>query len=251
MEATEATSGAGIDAAVPERSRLRRLIEVTAFWCVWIGIGEALDLGPSTGEIETYLLIGVPLVVLFQMIKAIADSQAAPLAIALAVVATAGAAAAGYAYHSVHSSARGATGQGSRRLHPLAPAVHPHRCSCSRKSPSVAPWTRISTIPASAGRVDRGVHLGAVVPVACAALRLGRGGQPHRRDAPHGNRILDLLAQVRKPRRVGRRPRAQRFDPECALGDAVGRDPGRSVAHIRSVGATGAARGHPLLPAVS
>src|SRR5215207_2267133 len=151
MEATEATSGAGIDAAVPERSRLRRLIEVTAFWCVWIGIGEALDLGPSTGEIETYLLIGVPLVVLFQMIKAIADSQAAPLAIALAVVATAGAAAAGYAYHSVHSSARGATGQGSRRLHPLAPAVHPHRCSCSRKSPSVAPWTRISTIPASAG----------------------------------------------------------------------------------------------------
>jgi membrane protease YdiL (CAAX protease family) len=120
-----------------ERSRLRRFIEVTAFWCVWIGLGEALDLGPSAGEIETYLLLGVPLVVLFQVfvarrdirelwvrgapkillqrltiaialaaaiypvvsvIKAVADSNPASLVIAYALIATVGAGAAGYAF---------------------------------------------------------------------------------------------------------------------------------------------------------
>jgi membrane protease YdiL (CAAX protease family) len=119
------------------RSRLRRLIEVTAFWGVWIGLGEALGLGHSPGEIETYLLLGVPLVVLFQLfvarrdirelwvrgapkillrrvtiaigvataiyplislVKAIAVSNPASLAIAFFVIATVGTGAAGYAF---------------------------------------------------------------------------------------------------------------------------------------------------------
>jgi hypothetical protein len=137
MEATEATSGPGIDAGAPDRSRLSRFIEVTAFWGVYIAIGEILGLGSTTGEMETYLLLSVPLVVLFQLlvarrdirelwvrtapkvvarrltivvacaaaiyplialIQAIADSKPGSLVIALAVVATAGAAGAGYAY---------------------------------------------------------------------------------------------------------------------------------------------------------
>jgi membrane protease YdiL (CAAX protease family) len=119
------------------RSRLRRLIEVTAFWGVWIGLGEALGLGQSSGEIETYLLLGIPLVLVFQvlvarrgirelwvktapkvllprltvaialalaiyplvsLVKAIVDSEPASLIIAFAVIASAGAAAAAYAF---------------------------------------------------------------------------------------------------------------------------------------------------------
>jgi len=55
------------------RSWWRRLLEVTGFWGVYIGLGEALDLGPSQGEIETYLLIGFPLVLAFQLIVARRD----------------------------------------------------------------------------------------------------------------------------------------------------------------------------------
>jgi membrane protease YdiL (CAAX protease family) len=135
----EATAGKGTERAPvhPDRSRLRRFIEVTAFWAVYIAIGEILGLGSSAGELETYLLLSVPLVVLFQLlvarrdirelwvrtapkvvlrrlaivvacaaaiypiialIQAIADSKPGSLVIAFAVVATAGAVGAGYAY---------------------------------------------------------------------------------------------------------------------------------------------------------
>jgi membrane protease YdiL (CAAX protease family) len=119
------------------RSRLRRFIEVTAFWGVWIGLGEALGLGRSAGEIETYLLLGVPLVICFQvfvakrdirelwiktapravatrltialavalavyplvsLVKAIADSEPTSILIAFVVIAAAGAPAAAYAF---------------------------------------------------------------------------------------------------------------------------------------------------------
>jgi membrane protease YdiL (CAAX protease family) len=135
----EATAGKGTEQApaYPDRSRLRRFIEVTAFWAVYIAIGEILGLGTSAGELETYLLLSVPLVVAFQLlvarrdirelwvrtapkvvlrrltivvacaaaiyplialIQALADSKPGSLIIAFAVVATAGAVAAGYAY---------------------------------------------------------------------------------------------------------------------------------------------------------
>jgi membrane protease YdiL (CAAX protease family) len=63
--ATGGTSAQG--PPVPDRSRLRRLIEVTAFWAVWCAIGQALELGDSIAKQQTYLLIGVPLVVAFQL----------------------------------------------------------------------------------------------------------------------------------------------------------------------------------------
>jgi len=84
-------------AAPDDRSRLRRFIEVTAFWLVYIGLGEALGLGPSQGEIETYLLLGFPLVILFQVLV-VTDSDAASFAIAYAIIATVGAGAAAYAF---------------------------------------------------------------------------------------------------------------------------------------------------------
>ena len=119
------------------RSRLRRFIEVTAFWLVYIGLGEALGLGSSQGEIETYLVLGFPLVIAFQVlvarrdvrelwvrtapkvvlrrvtiaiavalaiypliliVKTIADSDPASLLIACVIIATAGAGAAAYAF---------------------------------------------------------------------------------------------------------------------------------------------------------
>lgn len=55
------------------RSRLRRLVEVTGLWAVYCGIGEALGLGPSIGELTTYLLLSVPLVALFQVLVARRD----------------------------------------------------------------------------------------------------------------------------------------------------------------------------------
>ena len=123
--------------AAQDRSRLRRFVEVTGFWLVYIGLGEALGLGSSRGEIETYLLLGFPLVILFQVLvvrrdvrelwvrgasrilfrrvtialavaiaiypfimlfKAIADSEPASVVIAAAIVATVGAGAAAYAF---------------------------------------------------------------------------------------------------------------------------------------------------------
>ena len=55
------------------RSRLRRFLEVTGFWLVYIGLGEAFNVNTSIGRIETYLLLGVPLVVLFQVFVARRD----------------------------------------------------------------------------------------------------------------------------------------------------------------------------------
>ncbi len=49
------------------RSRLRRLLEVTAFWGIWVAIGQIFDLGDSLAKQDTYLLIGIPLVLLFQV----------------------------------------------------------------------------------------------------------------------------------------------------------------------------------------
>jgi membrane protease YdiL (CAAX protease family) len=133
----DANSGTAQDQSGADRSRLRRFLEVTAFWGVWIALGEALDLGPSRGEVDTYLLLGAPLVVLFQLfvarrgirelwvrtapklvfsrltialaiaigiypiialINAIADSEPASIVIGLALIATVGAVAAAYAY---------------------------------------------------------------------------------------------------------------------------------------------------------
>jgi membrane protease YdiL (CAAX protease family) len=124
-------------AAPDDRSRFRRFIEVTGFWLVYIGLGEALGLGPSQGEIGTYLLLGFPLVAVFQVLvarrdirelwvraapkvvfrrltiaiamvvaiypfihlgKIIIDSEPASLAIAAAITATIGAGAAGYVF---------------------------------------------------------------------------------------------------------------------------------------------------------
>jgi membrane protease YdiL (CAAX protease family) len=55
------------------RSRLRRLVEVTGFWAVYCGLGEALGLGSSIGELTTYLLLSVPLVLFFQVLVARRD----------------------------------------------------------------------------------------------------------------------------------------------------------------------------------
>jgi len=55
------------------RSRLRRLVEVTGFWAVYCALGEALGLGESIGELTTYLLLSVPLVLLFQVLVARRD----------------------------------------------------------------------------------------------------------------------------------------------------------------------------------
>jgi membrane protease YdiL (CAAX protease family) len=55
------------------RSRLRRLIEVTGLWVVYCGIGEALGLGTSMGELMTYLVLSVPLVFAFQVFVARRD----------------------------------------------------------------------------------------------------------------------------------------------------------------------------------
>jgi membrane protease YdiL (CAAX protease family) len=52
--------------AYAERSRLRRLIEVTAFWGIWCALGNLLQLDESLATQETYLLIGVPVVLIFQ-----------------------------------------------------------------------------------------------------------------------------------------------------------------------------------------
>jgi membrane protease YdiL (CAAX protease family) len=61
------------DRGYEPRSRLRRFIEVTGFWLVYIGLGEAFNVNTSTGRIETYLLLGPPLVVLFQLCVARRD----------------------------------------------------------------------------------------------------------------------------------------------------------------------------------
>jgi len=55
------------------RSRLRRLVEVTGLWVVYCGLGEALGLGPSMGELMTYLVLSVPLVLAFQVFVARRD----------------------------------------------------------------------------------------------------------------------------------------------------------------------------------
>jgi membrane protease YdiL (CAAX protease family) len=133
----EATAGTGPNGPAEERSRFRRFLEVTGFWVVYIALGEVLGLGTSAGELETYLLLSVPLVVLFQvfvarrdirevwvrmapkvalrrltigiavalaiyplvmLVKAIADSNPASVVIAYLVVGTLGAAGAGYAF---------------------------------------------------------------------------------------------------------------------------------------------------------
>ena len=46
--------------------RPRRLLEVTACWALWIALGEALDLGESGARQETYILLGIPIVLAFQ-----------------------------------------------------------------------------------------------------------------------------------------------------------------------------------------
>jgi membrane protease YdiL (CAAX protease family) len=129
-----------VEAPGPEydtRSRGRRFLEVTGFWVVYVGLAEILRLGESQGELETFLLMGFPLVILFQrfvvrrdlkelwvrtapkfilrrvglgiavaaaiypaihLIKALVDAQPASMVIAYAVVATVGAAGVGYAF---------------------------------------------------------------------------------------------------------------------------------------------------------
>jgi membrane protease YdiL (CAAX protease family) len=69
--ATAASSAQG--EPVPDRSRLRRFLEVTGFWLVYIGIGEAVGIDSSIGDVETYLLIGFGLTVLFQLLVARRD----------------------------------------------------------------------------------------------------------------------------------------------------------------------------------
>jgi membrane protease YdiL (CAAX protease family) len=139
MEAAAATGHVSSepDPGYEPRSRLRRFLEVTGFWVVYVAITEALGLGTSTGEIDTFLLLGFPLVILFQLfvarrdlrelwvrtapkvilrrttialavalaiypligvIKALFDSEPASLAIVHLIVGTIGAAAAAYAY---------------------------------------------------------------------------------------------------------------------------------------------------------
>jgi membrane protease YdiL (CAAX protease family) len=50
--------------------RWRRVLEVIAFVALWIGIGEAMDASADTARAEAYLLVGIPLVVLFQLLVA-------------------------------------------------------------------------------------------------------------------------------------------------------------------------------------
>lgn len=63
----EATAGTAQDQQGADRSRLRRFIEVTAFWGVYAAIGQIFQLGDTIATQQTYLLIGLPLVIAFQL----------------------------------------------------------------------------------------------------------------------------------------------------------------------------------------
>ena len=55
----------GLEGAAPRHpveDRARRLVEITLFVAVWVGIGELLDMNPNI-----YLVFGVPLTIAFQL----------------------------------------------------------------------------------------------------------------------------------------------------------------------------------------
>jgi membrane protease YdiL (CAAX protease family) len=60
LESTGVVSG-----TEPEHGRLRRLAEITIFIAIWIAIGEVVF--DAEQHQETYLLIGIPLVAIFQL----------------------------------------------------------------------------------------------------------------------------------------------------------------------------------------
>jgi membrane protease YdiL (CAAX protease family) len=72
MEATVGT-GQNEAPAYAARSRMRRFIEVTAFWGIWCALGNLFQLDESLATQETYLLIGVPIVLIFQRFVAKRD----------------------------------------------------------------------------------------------------------------------------------------------------------------------------------
>jgi membrane protease YdiL (CAAX protease family) len=74
--------------AYEPRSRLRRLVEVTAFWAAWAAIGQVFHLGDSAARQNVYLLIGIPLVYVFQVWVAKRDVRELWVRTAPAVVVT-------------------------------------------------------------------------------------------------------------------------------------------------------------------